>query len=242
MLTGKSVVFLFLHGGPSQFETFDPKMSMPEGVRSTMGELATRLPGVTSANRSQGLSPLADRLTAVRSHVPGDANHNLKPLVDRDTFEANLGSIYSRVADTNDPQTGPPVNIVFFPSAVDASTRLVSMNIGKFTATDPPSSTDAPFDPSQGGPELRMPIPRDRLDDRLALLTALDGLARQLDQSRALEGSNLLLANRHDLARLLPARPPDVDRGNLPGGPDHAGSGQCGPPRTSRQVLVDRQH
>ena len=29
LATGKSVVFLFLHGGPSQIETFDPKMSMP---------------------------------------------------------------------------------------------------------------------------------------------------------------------------------------------------------------------
>jgi uncharacterized protein (DUF1501 family) len=26
VLRDKSVIFLFLHGGPSQFETFDPKM------------------------------------------------------------------------------------------------------------------------------------------------------------------------------------------------------------------------
>ncbi|HQU45554.1 MAG TPA: DUF1501 domain-containing protein [Pirellulales bacterium] len=29
LVTDKSVIFLFLHGGPSQFETFDPKMSAP---------------------------------------------------------------------------------------------------------------------------------------------------------------------------------------------------------------------
>ena len=29
LLTGRSVVFLFLQGGPSQFETFDPKMVRP---------------------------------------------------------------------------------------------------------------------------------------------------------------------------------------------------------------------
>src|SRR6476620_5995887 len=45
--TGKSVIFLFQFGGPSQFETFDPKMSAPEGVRSVNGETATALPGVT---------------------------------------------------------------------------------------------------------------------------------------------------------------------------------------------------
>src|SRR5947199_9147636 len=46
-VTGKSVIFLHMHGGPSQFDTFDPKMTAPEGVRSTTGEVQTSLPGVT---------------------------------------------------------------------------------------------------------------------------------------------------------------------------------------------------
>src|ERR1044072_9293996 len=37
---GKSAIFLFLHGGPSQTETFDPKMDAPAGVRSVTGEVA----------------------------------------------------------------------------------------------------------------------------------------------------------------------------------------------------------
>ena len=47
LVTDKSVVFLFLHGGPSQIETFDPKMSAPAGIRSATGEVETNLPGVT---------------------------------------------------------------------------------------------------------------------------------------------------------------------------------------------------
>ena len=42
VITGKSVIFLFLHGGPSQIETFDPKMGAPAEVRSATGEAATR--------------------------------------------------------------------------------------------------------------------------------------------------------------------------------------------------------
>ena len=37
----KTIVFLFMQGGPSQFETFDPKMSAPAEIRSTTGEIAT---------------------------------------------------------------------------------------------------------------------------------------------------------------------------------------------------------
>src|SRR5262245_38288750 len=43
----KAVVLLFLAGGPSHIETFDPRMDAPEGVRSVSGELATTIPGVT---------------------------------------------------------------------------------------------------------------------------------------------------------------------------------------------------
>ena len=39
LTTGKSVVFLFMHGGPSQVELFDPKMEAPTGIRSATGEI-----------------------------------------------------------------------------------------------------------------------------------------------------------------------------------------------------------
>ena len=46
-LKDKSVIFLFMHGGPSQFETFDPKMEASSSIRSTTGEIKTTLPGMT---------------------------------------------------------------------------------------------------------------------------------------------------------------------------------------------------
>src|SRR5437764_14476890 len=61
-VTDRSVIFLFLHGGPSQVETFDPKMTAPEGVRSATGELATALPGVTFGRSFPKLAALANRV------------------------------------------------------------------------------------------------------------------------------------------------------------------------------------
>jgi len=187
VLTGKSVIFLFLHGGPSQFETFDPKMGMPAGIRSATGELATQIPGVTFGRSFPRLAALADRLAIVRSFVPGDPNHNLKPLVGRDSFEANLGCVYSRVAGANDPRTGLPTNLVLFPKAVDDTAGPVTTAFGRFNATGPLSAATAPFDPSQGA-ELKLAIPRDRLDDRQSLRSLLEGLQRRIDRNRALEG------------------------------------------------------
>src|SRR5437660_11056408 len=76
VLKDKSVIFLFLHGGPPQTETFDPKMTAPAEFRSTTGEVATRLPGITFGGAFPRLAALADKLTVVRSCVPGDGNHD----------------------------------------------------------------------------------------------------------------------------------------------------------------------
>src|SRR5262249_43963143 len=96
--TGKSVIFLFMFGGPSQFETFDPKMNVPDGIRTVTGEIPTALPGVTFGSSFPQLARRADRLAVVRSYVPGRdiSNHVISPIVHRkETLGACLGSLYS---------------------------------------------------------------------------------------------------------------------------------------------------
>ena len=42
-----SVVWLWLNGGPTHIETFDPKMDAPVEFRSVTGEVKTNQPGLT---------------------------------------------------------------------------------------------------------------------------------------------------------------------------------------------------
>jgi uncharacterized protein (DUF1501 family) len=191
LVTDKSVIFLFLHGGPSQFETFDPKMSAPTGVRSTTGEIATKLPGVTFGSSFPRLAKLADKIAVVRSYVPGDANHDIKPIVCKDTFGGNLGSVYARMAGINHPSNGMPANVVLFPRAVDPSTQPGTMNFGKFTDTGVFGLASAPFDPSGPGQlqkDMRLALPLDRLDDRRQLLAKLDEVKWAASEGRLLDG------------------------------------------------------
>jgi hypothetical protein len=191
LLTGRSVIFLFLHGGPSQIETFDPKMSAPAGIRSVTGEIATRLPGVTFGSTFTRLAALTDKIAVVRSFTTGDANHDIKPVVGRDTFGANLGAIFARMAGANHPVTGMPSNAILFPRAVDPGTQAGTMNFGKFADTGPFGSAFAPFDPSGGGQlqkDMHLALPLDRLDDRRRLLSELDRVQWTLNEAGALEG------------------------------------------------------
>jgi hypothetical protein len=202
-LTGKSVIFLFLHGGPSQVETFDPKMDRPEGIRSATGEVATSIPGVTFGGTFPQLAARADKVTVVRSFVPGDTDHNLKPLVGRDSFGANPGAILARVGGPNHPRTGLPTNVMLLPRAVDPTTRPGTTVFGRLDATGSLSPAYAPFDPSQGegtAEGLKLRVPRERLDDRRHFHGLLDSAARYFETAREVEGVDKL---RDQAYRLL---------------------------------------
>ncbi len=191
LLTGKSVIFLFLHGGPSQTETFDPKMSAPAGVRSATGAVATSLPGVTFGGSFPKLAALADKLAVVRSYVPGDANHDIKPVVGKDTFGANLGSIYARVAGINHPQTCLPSTVVLFPRSVEPSAGPGQTGFGRFDSAGPFGTSCAPFDPSGGSTSLKnmkLSLPLNRLEDRRRLLAELDQVKGDIWDRKELEG------------------------------------------------------
>ncbi|HVA51009.1 MAG TPA: DUF1501 domain-containing protein [Pirellulales bacterium] len=191
LVTDKSVIFLFLHGGPSQFETFDPKMSAPAEVRSATGELATRIPGVTFGGTFPRLAGLADKLAIVRSFTTGDANHDIKPVVCRDTLGANIGSLYSRVAGTNHPATGLPTNVALYPQAVDTEALPAVKGFGDFEATGALGKSVAPFVPGAKGElqqAMRLNLPLTRLDDRREVLRRLDRIRWAADANGLLEG------------------------------------------------------
>ncbi len=203
--TGKSVIFLYQFGGPSQFETFDPKMSAPDGVRSVTGEIATALPGITFGSSFPQLAKRINQLAVVRSYVPGReiSNHLISPIVHRkETLGASLGCLYSCLAGMTDPVTGKPTNAAVFPQSVDAKCNPVRFDFGNFLTTGPLSSAFAPFVPGTGSTlqqNMRLKLGPDQLDDRRQLLGQLDGIKRQLDTSGTLDGMDRIKSQAFDV-------------------------------------------
>ncbi|QDT40008.1 hypothetical protein Pan241w_00610 [Gimesia alba] len=202
LLKNKSVIFLFMHGGPSQIETFDPKMDAPAGIRSATGEVTTRIPGVTFGGTFQKLAPLADRMSIVRSYRTGDSRHDIKPIVHKDTLDANLGSLYSRVVGSNHPENGMPTNAVLFPQAIDDKMMPAITKFGKFDSHGLMGSAYAPFVPGAGGDmqsNMTLSIPQNRLDDRRLLLSNLDRARWAADKSETFAASSHLQQQAFDV-------------------------------------------
>ena len=70
----KSVVLVFLTGGGSHIDMFDPKPEAPE-VKGEFGTIATQIPGFHFGELMPGMAARADRLAVVRSMSHGDNRH-----------------------------------------------------------------------------------------------------------------------------------------------------------------------
>jgi hypothetical protein len=122
----KACIFLFMWGGPSQLETFDPKPDAPAEVRGSFQPISTAVPGVFISEHFQRVAKLTDRLAIIRSLTHNDPAHlssghvtltgHLAPVVksdaeppsDRDT--PHLGSVVARMRP-GDPVVPPFVTL-----------------------------------------------------------------------------------------------------------------------------------
>jgi hypothetical protein len=187
--TGKSVIFLFLHGGPSQFETFDPKPQAPVEIRSVYGAGATTVPGTQYSANMPKLAKWAHRTAIVRSFQSGSSAHQLQPIVSKESLNANMGAIIAKVAGANDVATGMPTNVGLFPKAVDPTLNGPIPNFGNFAATGELGLSTSPFLPGGDGAlqeAMKLHLSRDRLEDRRHLLSGLDKVRRSLDAQQRL--------------------------------------------------------
>jgi len=209
MVKDKAVVLLFLQGGPSQIETFDPKMTAPAEIRSITGAVQTRLPGVNFGGTFPRLAAMADRLAVVRSFASGNADHqNYLTVAGGDSpARAPMGTLYSRIAGPNHPQSGMPNNVILPAEAVSPGLRLQqnfeTQSLQKLiTAGQHLGANFSFFDPSGGGElrqNLELRIPRARLADRRALLQRLDTFRRESDRTGAFDHANAYDQQAYDL-------------------------------------------
>ena len=63
----KSVVMVYLQGGPSHIDLWDPKENVPDNVRSSFKSISTKLPGVQFTENLPKLAGINDRFTLIRS-------------------------------------------------------------------------------------------------------------------------------------------------------------------------------
>src|SRR4051794_21249557 len=73
----KRCILLWMQGGPSHHDTFDPKPDAPAEVRGEFGTVATTLPGVRFAEHLPMLARCTDKYSIIRGHDPKNGSHGV---------------------------------------------------------------------------------------------------------------------------------------------------------------------
>ncbi len=184
-----SLILLWQDGGPSQFETFDPKPEAPLEIRGELGAIATRLSGVRYCEVLPRLAQLADRCSVIRSlhqassdHV--SAAHTFITGYDRTGVifgppdHPDLGSVIHRMRRGH-PTPLPNYVALGAPSIPRGGSAYLGPSDRAFTVL---------ADPSQAGfrvENLQRPeaISTRRFSDRMDLLARFDSVRREVDAS-----------------------------------------------------------
>ncbi len=201
-VTGKSVIFLFQQGGPTQFETLDPKLDCSSAIATVGGEIQTTVPGLRFGSSLSKLAGHAHRLAVVRDYQTNMGHGGVRPVVSSQLGDASIGAAYSRVAGTNHPVTGLPNSMFIIPKSIDSEQKTLGERFGKFDATGSLGKAYAPFVPGGEGPlqeSMHLNLPRERFEDRRNLLKSLDDVKRRFDSIAEMEGLSDLQAQASDL-------------------------------------------
>jgi len=73
--TANGCILVWLDGGPTHYETFDPKPDAPKEIRGEFATVATRSPGVFFSQHLPKLAGMSDKLAVVRSIRHDQGNH-----------------------------------------------------------------------------------------------------------------------------------------------------------------------
>ncbi len=182
-----SVVWLWLGGGPTHIETFDPKMSAPMEFRSTVGAVKTNLPGVEIGGLFPKIAGRADQMAFVRSFAHRNSGHGGGThwvMTGYDFAAADngaapnkpgFGAITARYRGATNPATGLPTYVRLNNILGDGPSWL--------------GPTYAPFDVGgKARQNMTLQVPLDRLSDRRGLLKSLDTVDRNIDRSGLMNG------------------------------------------------------
>ncbi len=200
----RSVILIWLRGGPSHIDSFDLKPGAPVEIRGEFQPISTILPGVQICEYLPRMSQIMDKLVilrGIRSNDLGDhtPHYILTGFPDRGVRPV-IGSVVSRLQSRREGLP-PYVSMMYDPR--HESETYTGVAHRAFVSSD-----DALEDL-----ELHRSVAQARLDDRRQLLGDLDNLRRDMDHRGELAGVDAFRERAFNLITSRKARDAfDVDQ------------------------------
>ncbi len=203
--TGKSVILLWMAGGPSHIDMWDPKPDRPIENRGPFSTISTRLPGVRVCEYLPKSAEMMDRFTLIRSVDAHHSNHEPNTVFQTANLEAEprtnrqahlypaIGSIVAKHHGPN--HSGMPAYASFMRSRSHlAFAGYLGRQYDPFIANQ---AVSLPIYDLVGGNTGQMSnaslfrfaegVSMDRIHDRRSLLSRFDQIQNSLDVTGSMD-------------------------------------------------------
>lgn len=187
-----SVIYIELTGGPTQFETYDPKPEAPSEYRGPFGTVKTNLPGVHFSELMKEQAKVADKMAIIRSihhsssshdtssHLTQTGYYKLGRKGSKNSFPA-IASTTAKLKGAN--VSGVPPYVSIARAMRNGRSAFLGNAYDPFIAGGDPNKEDFKVDNLDLLPDLAL----QRVSDRKGLLESLDKHRRMLDNTRTIE-------------------------------------------------------
>lgn len=185
----RSCILIWMDGGPTHYETFDPKPDAPSEIRGQFQPIRTRTAGVQFSQHMQRLADISDKLAIVRSIRHDQGNHGAgnhymmtgaPPRIPVGcgafvSFHPSLGSV---TAHERGAPAGLPAYFSIPSMSRSGGPNFLGARFAPFIVDDNPNTPDFRVR------DVALPrgLSEGRFDDRRAIRTEVDRMQRILDQ------------------------------------------------------------
>lgn len=186
----KSIIMIYLCGGPPHQDMYDIKTAAPKEIRGEFQPISTSVPGIEVCEHLPGIARNMHRVSVIRSMVGArDAHYSYQCMTGYHDQNAaaggwpHFGSVISHAAGPSRPGTPPFVSLCY-------RTKHRPYNEPGPGFLGLGHSSFAPKGPGRDDLILQG-ITTDRLDQRRNLLSAFDQFRRECDASGRMEGMDV---------------------------------------------------
>lgn len=190
----RSCIFIWLNGGPSHFETFDPKPETDDSVRGPYGSISTSQPGVQISELLPMLARRIDKYSLIRSMSHKNSSHgSTAMLTGFDNKLESFGAVITKLQGA-DRAMPPYVHVGSTPgNGSQVTSNIDRVGGGALGSAYGPIAVRDPSGKKVDLPDfsLSADITADRFQQRQALLSAVEQSRRSLDNNPAVDRMNV---------------------------------------------------
>ena len=191
----KSVIMVYLPGGPSHIDMYDPKPDAPVEFRGEFKAIPTSVPGVQICEHMPLQAKMMDRLAVLRSVVAVDEHSDSNLMtgypeqINRVAGHPSFGSVLSKLH-------GGPGDSEDVPPFVSLRGMSIGTQPGYLGVAHRPFTPDGP---AQQNLKLVNGVLPARLDERKSLLAGFDTARRDIDATGGMRGMDAFTARAFDM-------------------------------------------